>query len=96
MSVVWLLSNKTPSKLLKAGLFVSTVIAVRLSHAKNAYLPMLMTPFPMATVVRVGQLKNAASPMPVTCSPVIVFVMTTSPPSPVYPVMVQVPSRLSA
>jgi hypothetical protein len=48
-------------------------------------------PMGIVTLVRLVQLANAPSPMLVTGGPQIAFGMVTSPPGPVYPVMVIVP-----
>lgn len=59
MSVVWFLSHKTPSTLLKAVLSGSTVIAVRLVHAANAEVPMLPMLEGMVMLASLLQLENA-------------------------------------
>jgi len=51
---------------------------------------MLATLSGIVTLVRLHE-ANALSPMLVTCKPLIVSGMMTSPPGPVYPVMVIVP-----
>ena len=91
MSVFVLLSNKTPSTLLNTGLFVSTVIAVRLVHQANVLSPMLVTLLGIVTLVRLVQRKNAMCPMLVTGILSMVSGMVTAPPEPVYLVMVIVP-----
>ena len=53
--------------------------------------PMLVTLLGIVTLVRLVQSENAESPMLVTGRPSIVLGMVTSPPGPVYPVMVIVP-----
>ena len=52
---------------------------------------MLATLSGIVTLVRLPHEANALSPMLVTCKPLIVSGMMTSPPGPVYPVMVIVP-----
>jgi len=63
---------------------------VRLRQRPNAQLPMLVTLLGMVTLVRVWP-QNAESPMLVTGRPLIVSGIVTSPPGPVYPMMVMVP-----
>src|SRR6185436_9202339 len=74
MSRVWLLSNKTPSRLLKTGLSASTVITLRLVQRWNAAFPMLVTLLPIVTLVRLAQDSNAHSPMLVTLLGIVTLV----------------------
>ena len=53
---------------------------------------MLVTLLGIVTLVRLVQKQNVIAPMLVTGRPLIVLGMATSPPEPVYPVMVIVPS----
>jgi len=55
MSVAWLLSNKTPAKLLYAELDAFTVIWLKLLQNKSALPPMLLTPLPIVMLVRLEQ-----------------------------------------
>jgi hypothetical protein len=87
----WLLLNNTPAMLVKAELFVLTVIPVRLAQPPNTFTPMFVTLFGIVTLFRLMQLKNAPFPMLVTGRPLIEPGMVTSPPGPVYPVILIVP-----
>jgi hypothetical protein len=64
------------------------VTLVRLVHDMNAWLPMLVTLSGIVTLIRVVFEWNAESPMLVTARSLIVPGMLTTPPAPVYPVMV--------
>jgi hypothetical protein len=66
------------------------VTLVRLVE-KNAESPMPVTLSGIVTLVRLMSSMNALSPMAVTGRPVIVSGMTTTPPGPVYPVIVIAP-----
>jgi hypothetical protein len=52
MIVAWLLSNNTPSKLLKKGLRGSTSMAGKLLQPENALSPMVVTLLGMVTLVK--------------------------------------------
>jgi hypothetical protein len=90
MSVVWLLSNKTPATLEYAGLFVPTVIALREEQVANAVSPMLLTLSGIVTLVTPDRDANALSPMEVTApgTPGIDEGIVSAPPEPLYPVIV--------
>ena len=67
------------------------VTLVRL-HPENAPAPMLTTLSGIATLATLVLSMKAWPPMLVTGRPLIVSGMVTTPPAPVYPVMVIVPS----
>ena len=61
----------------------------------NTEFPMVMTLSGMITLVRSEQLKNEESPIIATVREANVSGMVTTPPGPIYPVIVHVPSPLS-
>ena len=68
------------------------VTLVRLWQLEKARSPMLMTLFGIVTLVRPVQLWNAEAAMPVTGRPSIMLGMVTTPPEPVYLVIVTSPA----
>src|SRR5665213_1574914 len=79
MSVVWLLSNTTPSRLLKAGLSGSTLIFVRLEQPENSPPPMTVTFAGMAIVLKLTHPANVAFPMFVRPCPSVTLVNPEQP-----------------
>jgi hypothetical protein len=66
MILVWLLSNKTPSKLLKTGFRGSTAMSFSVRHLTNGKEPIVVTPAPIVTLVKLEHPIKAPSPIEVT------------------------------